>query len=91
MASTHPLPGRTGDWQAERIEPDADPHPDPAEPQRLLFRLILLAESVCAESVGLAGIDVVVVSVELFFMAEKYGSLSFVSGVGVGTCGVLSL
>jgi len=87
MASTHPLPGLTGDWQAERIEPAADPHPEAAEPHRLLFRLILLAESVCAESVGLAGIDVVVVSVELFFMAE---TLLVFFCVGVGLCvGVL--
>lgn len=37
----------------------------------LLLRLILLAESVCADSVGLVGIDVVVVSVELFFMLRQ--------------------
>lgn len=73
MASTHPLPGRTGDWQADRIDPPdmEPPHCEPvAEPQRLLFRLILLAESVWAESVGLGGTDVVVVSVELFFMVS---------------------
>lgn len=62
MASTQPLPGRMGpcDWQEDARPPDLL--------LLLLLRLILLAESVCADSVGLVGIDVVVVSVELFFM-----------------------
>lgn len=65
MASTQPLPGRMGpcDWQDEARPTDLL--------LLLLLRLILLAESVCADSVGLVGIDVVVVSVELFFMLRQ--------------------